>query len=188
MQYTVNTEAHPKFLLVRFHVNVAGATLDCVGQDQVDQLDDRSFIGRLFQVGQLHLLFLSLQFDIRIPQVGHRLHYSFEVFLIAGPVGLFDSRVNRAFGSHHRLDIETGHELDIVHGEHVGGIDHGNGQRSTYSAQGQNLITLGRLERNELYDPGVNFEVRKINGGHAVLARQKVGDVFVGEVGQLHQS
>src|SRR5438105_9153761 len=29
-------------------------------------------------------------------------------------------------------------------------------------------------------DPGVNFEVKKINDGHAVLARQKVGDIFVG--------
>ena len=31
-------------------------------------------------------------------------------------------------------------------------------------------------------------KVRKIDGGHAVLARQEVGDILVGEEAQLHQS
>src|SRR6266576_953318 len=38
-----------------------------------------------------------------------------------------DGIPNRRFGRHHRLHIETSHELDVVHCEDVRGIRHGDG-------------------------------------------------------------
>jgi hypothetical protein len=93
-----------------------------------------------------------------------------------------------AFGSHDRLDVEAGHELDVVHGEDVGGIDHGDGERCAHTAERQNLVALGGLERNQLNDGRVDLEIGKIDGGHAVLARQEVGDILIGEEAELHQS
>src|SRR5207247_2836470 len=43
LQHAVNTEADAVFLFVGLNVDVAGATLDGVGKDQVDQLYDRRF-------------------------------------------------------------------------------------------------------------------------------------------------
>ena len=187
LQHAVNTEAHAEFFFVGLDVNVAGAALHRIGQDQVDQLDDGRFVGRSFQIGQLHLFFFGLQFDVGFVHLRHRLHDLLEVFLLGGAVGLLDAFENRAFRGHHRLNVEAGHELDIVHGEDVGGIDHGDGQRSADAAQRQNLVTLGSFERNQLDDRGIDFKIGKIDGGNAVLPGEKVGDVLVGEEAQLDQ-
>ncbi len=111
-----------------------------------------------------------------------------EVFLLRGAVGLLDAFEDRAFGRDHRLDVEAGHELDIVHGEDVGRIHHGDGQRSADPAQRQNLVTLRGFERNQLYDRRINFKVGEIDGRNAVLAGEKVGDVLVRQEAQLDQS
>src|ERR1700693_4407513 len=50
---------------------------------------------------------------------------------------LADPREDGAVGGNHRLDIETGHELDIVHREDVGGSDHRDGERGADPAQGK---------------------------------------------------
>ena len=94
---------------------------------------------------------------------------------------------DRALRRHHRLDIEAGHELDIVHGEDVGRIDHGDGQRRAHAAQRQDLVALGGFERNQLDDCRIDFKIGEIDGGNAVLAREEIGDVFVGQEAQLDQ-
>ena len=105
----------------------------------------------------------------------------------AGAIRLLDALQDRAFRRHHRLDVEAGHELDIVHGEHIGGIHHGDGQRGADPAERQHLVALGGLVGDQLDDRGINFEIGKIDGGNAVLAGEKVGDVLVGEIPQLDQ-
>ena len=55
LQHAVDAEPHAEFLLVRLDVNVAGAALDGVRQDQVYELDDGRFVGRLLQVAEIHL-------------------------------------------------------------------------------------------------------------------------------------
>ena len=110
-----------------------------------------------------------------------------EIFFLGRAVGLLDARQDGAFRSHDRLDVEAGHELDVVHGEDVRGIDHGDGERRAHAAQRKNLVALGGLKRNQLDDGRVNFEIRKIDGGNAVLAREEIGDIFVGQEAELHQ-
>ena len=39
------------------------------------------------------------------------------------------------------------------------------------AAERQNLIAFRGFERNQLDDGGIDFKIRKIDGGHAVLAR-----------------
>ena len=102
-------------------------------------------------------------------------------------VSLVDPRQNRAFRGHYRLDIEAGHELDIVHGEDVRRIDHRDGQRCAHAAQRKNLVAFCGLERNQLDDGRVNFEVGKIDGRNAILARKEICDVLIREEAELHQ-
>ena len=135
LQHAVNTEAHAEFFFVRLDVNIAGAPLHRIAQHHVDELDDGSFIGCFLQFRKLHLLLFRLQFDVGLPHLRHRLHYGLKIFLVGSAVSLFNPGQNRAFRSHYRLNIEAGHELDVVHGEDVGGIDHRDGQRRAHAAQ-----------------------------------------------------
>ena len=138
LQHAVNTEPDAEFFFVRLNVDVACSPLHRVAQNHVDQFDHRSFVGRFFQFGQLHLLFFRLQFDVAVVHLRHRLHYGFEIlFLGPAAVGLFNPRQDRAFRGHDRLDIEAGHELDVVHREDVRGIDHRDGERRAHAAQAE---------------------------------------------------
>src|ERR1039458_9443159 len=187
LQNAVNTEPDPEFLFVRLDVDVACAALHRIAQNHVDQLDDRSFVGRFLQFGQLHLLLFRLQFDVAVAHLRHRLHHGLKIFFLGRTVGLFNSRQDGAFRGDDRLDIEAGHELDIVHREDVGGIDHRDSERGAHAAQRKNLVALGGLERNQLDDCRINLEVGKVDGGNTILAGEEIGDVLVREEAKLHQ-
>ena len=136
MQDAVNTEPYAKFFFVRLDMNIAGTSLNRVCEHQIHQFDYRSFIRSLLQLGQLHLLFFSLQFDVAFIQFRHRLHYCFEVFFLflRATIRFIDARQNGTFRGHDGLDVEASHELDIVHGEDISGVDHRDGQRSAHAA------------------------------------------------------
>jgi len=188
LQNAIDAEAHAEFFFVGLHVNVARSALHSVGQHQVHQLDDGSFIGRFLQLFQFQFLLFGLDLDIgRVAELVHRLHDAFELFFFARAVCLLDTLHDRAFRSHHRFDVEPGHELDVVHGENIGGIDHGDGEGCAYAAEGQDLVALGGFERNQLDDRGINFEIGEIDGGDAILAGEKIGDILVGKKSQLHE-
>ncbi len=187
LQDAVHAEAHAVFLLVGLDVNVAGGALHRVGEDQVHQLDDGRFLGGPLQfAGGKRVFIACLQLDVGIALADVR-HHLFQVFLVGVAVGLVDALKNRRFRSHHRLDVEAGHELDVVHGEHVGGIHHGDGERGADPAEGQDLIAARGFRRNQLHHRGIDVEIREIDGRNAVLPGEEVGDVFVGNVAQLHQ-
>src|SRR5208282_4673925 len=189
LQHAVNTEAHAELFFVRLDVNVAGPSLDRVGEDQIHQLDDRSLVGGFLELRELHLLLFRLQFDVTLVHLLHRLHYGFEVlfFFFRTTVRFLDARENGTFGSHHRLDVEASHELDIVHREDVGRIDHGDGERCTHTTQRKNLIALRGFKGNQLDDGRIDFKVRQVDGGDAILTREKVRNVLVREEAELHQ-
>ena len=168
-------------------MNVASAPFYSVSQNDVHQLDHGSFVGGLLQLRQLHLLFFRLQFDVALVQLRHRLHHGFKIFFLRRSISLVDACLDGAFGGDYRLNVEAGHELDVVHGEHIGRVDHRDGERSSYSAQGKNLITLGGFKRNQLDDRRINFKIRKVDGRHAILAGKKVRDVLIREEAELHQ-
>src|SRR5262249_17191817 len=83
--------------------------------------------------------------------------------------------------------IETGHELDIVHRKYVGRIDHGDGERRAHAAQRENLVALRGFKRNQLDDCRIDFEIREIDSGDAILAGKEIGDIFVRQEAELHQ-
>src|SRR5208337_755566 len=187
LQNTVNAEADAEFLFVGLHVNVAGPALYSIGKHQVHELDDGSFVGRFFQFAEFELLLFALHLDVGFAGIVDRLHYVFELFLFGSAVGLVDALDNRAFRGHNRLNVEAGHELDIVHGKDVGGVDHGDGERSADAAQRQDLIAFRGFVGNQLDDGRIDFKIREINSRDAILAREKIGDILIGEEPQLHQ-
>ena len=167
------------------HVDVAGAFLHCFGQDHVDQLDDRRLVGRLLQLvhRDLFLFGLHLQSGVVIELLGDLLQ-----LVVRASVKLFQCFLDGRLRGHHRLDVEAGHELDVVHGEHVGGIHHGDGQRRGHPAQRQHLVAARRFLRDQLDDRGVHLEVGEVDGRNAVLPGQEGGDILVRHEAEFHQA
>jgi len=62
------------------------------------------------------------------------------------PYGLFDAFLDRALRGHHRLNVEAGHELDIVHGENVRGKSTIAIVNEPQRGSEKNLIALCSLE------------------------------------------
>ena len=86
---------------------------------------------------------------------------------------------------HHRIDVVAGMEAHIVHGEDVGGIGHGHGQDVAGALQGQHLVLVGQLRRDQ-------GDHRRLDGRplvqvgrrDAILHAQEADDVLIGAEAQ----
>ena len=163
LKNAVDAEADAVFLFVWLDVNVAGASLHGIGQDQVHQLDDRGFVGGPFESGEVHLGFFSRQLHFGFI-AGKVFHDLVELFAgLDGAVELADGLRNRGFGGDYRLDVEAGHELDIVHGEDVGRIRHRDGKSGADARKRHDLVAHGGLLRHELNHRGVHLVKSQID-------------------------
>src|SRR5215472_11433392 len=182
LQLSVDSETHTQFRLVGLNVNVARAALDGIRQNQVDELDDRSFFGSFFERRRIELRLLrrQLQFLVLFGQVFHQVG---EFLGVGGCASVepCDGIPNRRFGRHHGFHVETGYELDVVHGENVRGIRHGNGENGTDAGERNDLITRGGVLGNQLDNVGIDFVILQVDRGYAVLAREHAGDVVIAD-------
>ena len=169
-------------------MDVAGAALDGVRENQVDQFNDGCFFRRLFQCRRIQVLLVTGQFEVGIFLVSKVLHHLAERFIVTRvAVELRNGFGNSGLRSHYWLNIEPGHKLDIVHREDVGRIGHGDGEGRADARQRHNLIPDGRVLGDQLDDILVHFVVFQIDRGHTILAREHAGNLVVGDVAQLHQ-
>ena len=90
---------------------------------------------------------------------------------------LVDRLAQRDLGGHDRFDVVARHELDVVHGEHVGRVAHRDRQRRAGFVHGQDTVLAGHLARHDLDDRGVDLEVGEIDGRDAELLGERLGDV-----------
>ena len=104
-----------------------------------------------------------------------------------GAVVLSDGVGDRGFRRDHRLDVVARHELDVVHGEHVGRIGHRDRQRRAGAAERDDLVLVRGLGRDQLDDAGVDFELREVDRRDAVLLAEERGDLLVLDEPQLDQ-
>ncbi len=188
LQHAVHAEAHAVFLFVRLHVDVARAALHGVGENQIAELDDRSFFGRPFQTGQVHFGLFAGKFErfVLAGKVFHDLVEFLDAFRCA--VELVDRFADGRLGSDHRLDVEAGHELDIVHREDVGWIGHRDRERGPDAGERHDLVADGRFLRDELDYRRIDFVKLQIDGWNAVLPGENRGNVVVADEPQLHQT
>src|SRR5580700_5374148 len=119
-------------------------------------------------------------------EVFHHLGKFFFAFGLAVELG--NGFGNRRLGGHHRFDVETGHELNVVHGEDVGRIGHRNGQGRAYPGERNNLIADGGVLRDQLDNGGVDLIILQIDGGNPVLAGKHTRYLVVADEAELHQA
>ena len=85
--------------------------------------------------------------------------------------------VDLGLGGDHRLDVVARHELDVVHGEHVGRVGHRDRERGARSRERDDLVLLRRLGGDQLDDGGVDLELADRDRGDAELLAEERGDL-----------
>lgn len=130
----VHAKAHAQLPPVGFEVDVRGPLLDRLGDDRVEQLDDGGVLGGLLQVDDLAGLALLLG------DVGGR---SLDDVVQAGEPR--DQRGDAFAGRDRRAHLHAGHQGDVVDGQDVGRVGHGDQQRA--------LVQEGRGGRRSAWPP-----------------------------------
>ena len=165
-----------EFLFVRLDVDVARALLNGRHQHDVHELDDRRFAALLLERLGADLLHVLEDLDVvgagdrhlldrlgghleragarRVTRAGRRRR-------LAERVVARDRVADRRLGRHDRLDVVARHELDVVHGEHVGGVGHRDRERGARPAERDDLVLLRGLGRDQLDDRRDRFRTAR---------------------------
>ena len=138
-------------------MNVAGALFERIGQDQVDQLDDGGVFARSLQLIQRYFFLVfrgcfEIEIDAIPVDLGDLLVDFFQLDRVLRSVIFFQSFRDGSFGGNDRFDIKSCHELDVVHGEDVGGIDARDRESAADAAQRHNHVFLRHIHRDKLDD------------------------------------
>ncbi len=171
-------------MLERLDVDVAGPAAHRVGQQAVDQLDDRGVVN-LLSGRDLVVLFLD-DLDILIQPL-HVLEEVLELLLVAG--GLVVALDQAAKGHLARDDgeeIVPGNELEVVEEAVVRGVGHRHRQRASLALERQHDV-LGRdLAGNQLQRAGIDLELGQVDGRHPVVPGQQLRHLDFGDGALLH--
>ncbi len=190
-QHAVHPVADPVLLLVGLDVDVGGAALDGVRQDDVDEPDDGSlfpFLDELLEVDGV-LLFLVHDLERGVGGVDgrHLLHDLLQLEGVRGAVVPVDRVLEGDLGSDDRLDVVAGHELQVVHREDVRRVGHRDGERRARLVDRQDVVLARDVRRDQLQDVRVDLEVRQVDRRDAELRRQRLRDVVFGDEAEPHE-
>ena len=109
-QHAVDAEAHAHLAALGLEVDVGRALLDRLGDDRVDELDDRRVVRGLADLGDLGELLLAL-----LDRLGDR---------VVEPAHAADQAVDVVGRGDHRPHLVAGHQLEVVEREHVRRVRH----------------------------------------------------------------
>ena len=183
-QRAVDPVAHPDLVLERLDVDVAGAPLDRLDQQSVDQLHHRRVLELRLGDGLFFLLFDDL--EVLAGRL-HVLEEALELLLVVGLVVLLDQSAEGELTGDDRKEVEPGDELEVFEQAHVAGVGHGDRERAALALEREHDALGGHVGGHQLEDLGVDVEARQVHRGHAVLSREDLGDLELGDEAQLDQ-
>ena len=101
---------------------------------------------------------------------------------------MIDRALEHRLGGDVGLDLVTGDELDVVDGEDVGGIAHGD-HEATPAARHRECHELDRqLAGNQLGQRRIGLVAGEVDAGGAVEARQECQQLLFGDGSDLEQA
>ena len=171
LEHAVDAEAHAQLAPVGRQVDVGGAALDRLGDDLVDELDDRRVFGGLVQRDDLPAVF----FDF-LEHLGGLADDVFE------PVQARDQRGDVVRRRDRDADLVAGHDRDVVDGEHVRGVGHRDEQRALVGERHRHrLVALGDGRADEVGGGHVDREDAEVEVVEAVALGQRAREPVLGE-------
>ena len=188
VENTVDAVANAKLFLVRLDVDIGSVSLDGVGENDVDQAHDRCVFGRFFERSEIELFFLFQNLEIGIDDVLFQVvHHLLQLDGVGRTVIAIDGSTKRRLGSDHRLDVVAGHELDVVHREDVGWIDHRESDLGTGLRYWKDRVLPGNVRRNDLNHRFVDPDILEIDRRDTEVLGKERDQIFVADVPQLDQ-
>ena len=160
VEHAVHAVADAKVLLVRLDVDVGGALLDRVEQDQVHQLHHRRVGGALLQVADVgDACLVVLDADLALVEPFHHLVVRGALLRVVLVQRLLDGLL----AGDDDLDVVAGEELDVVDGVDVRGVAHRQYQRGAGAIHRDALVLLGDFLGDELHHLAVDVEFLQVD-------------------------
>ena len=160
MQHTVDPVAHTNVLLGRLDVDVRRPVLHRLGDEQVDELDDRGVLHHLLHRGEvLFVLPFARGFGGDVLDIA--------VHAVVAVDGVQDRRAGRDDGS----DLCVGDRADVVDREDVRRVGHRHDQAALVPCHRQGLVAAGQGVGDEPRRAGVDgelAEVEEVEGCHQI--------------------
>src|SRR5439155_4162155 len=149
VERAVDAEADAEDFFVWVEVDVGGAAADGVDEDQFDELDDGGLVGRLLEFEDVDLGAFVLVEDLDVADLALELADDLADRAHLDVVVALDGLADGALGGDAGLHLEVRQEGDIVEGEDVGGVGHGQGQHVALALDGDDLVLPCHLGGDE---------------------------------------
>ena len=166
VEHSINSVANAKVLLVGLDMNIRRGLLDGVGENQVDEFDDRGVFRIFRQTLGVFFFFTGNKVDAIIIEACH--HVVEDVFLGLGVVGL-DRFSDRVFRRDDRLNVVAGKKLNIVEGEDVRRIRSREDQGRPRAIDRDDAVLVGDVFRDQREHFRLDLKILEVDGRHAVL-------------------
>ena len=189
VQHAVDAVAHAQSLLVGLDVDVRCAAAQRVGENQVDQLDDGSFAGRLAQGLEVDVLVCidDLELARRIQLLGQVAHHLADLRVVLGSVEPVDGFLDGTLRGDQRLDTQSGGELEVVHGNDVGRIDHRYLEDLVVDQQRHHEIPPRHLGRHQIEQGRQHLDLVDVGRRNSVLVGEQTDKVGLVDQSLLDQ-
>jgi len=157
-QETIDAVLDLEFVLKRLDVDIAGAVLDGLQDDQVDQVDQGRLPSDLTELGRGQVL--ALQGAIAVLVLGGQVvqHPGHVAAVEPQDGGVHLDRVSVV-----PSDGTTGHDPQVFHGLGLKRVDHGHGQPPVLIAQGKDLVPVDKVRGDQADDLRADGDVVQIH-------------------------
>ena len=170
MEHAVDAVPDPDVALGGLDVDVGGAVLNGLADQEVDELDDRGVLDDLADMGEV-VLRLHLAGGQGRDILGIALH----------PVMALDRLEDGAPGGDHGADVGARDRPDVVDGHHVGRVGHGDDQAVLLPGDGDGLEAPGQGVGDETDGAGVDGVFAEVDELQADARRQRGDQVGLGD-------
>ena len=145
VHHPVHAEAHHHFLFENFNMDVAGAVLDRLRQDAVDELDDRRRIVGTRQVQRLRRQFAGDHVEPLFLEVDHQVLGRGGRRLVVRAVDCFGDYFGRR---DQRMNLRAVQDSQVIERFVVGGVGDRHRYRAVGVRQRQQAVFLGVVDRD----------------------------------------
>ena len=160
VQNPVDPEPHQQIVFVGFEVDVTGTILDPLGDQQVDELDDGGILDNLVQRLEVLLVVLQVHRGREVVQVG------------VGAIHTVDSGIHVVAHGDNGAHIHPRQGADIVAGDDVCRIGHGQDQEVVLDADGQHVMAPAHGSWQPSDGVAVDDHIAEVDERHADLGCQ----------------
>jgi len=182
VQHAVDAEADAEHLLVRLHVDVAGALADGVGEERVHQLDDRRLLGGLLQLLEVDLVLGADDLHALAHLREHRVVLGVRVVVVA-----LDRRLQNRGRRGRHLHVVAGEELHLVDGHEVRRVGHRDGERGAHEARRDDVVLADERGRHDAEDFLRDVQGQRVDDRQAVLALEVREELLLRHVAEADE-